>query len=83
MERLATFLLEATEQSAPADGRASNAIILPMGRMDIADYLGLTIETVSRLITRLRKRRIIELSGPQYIVLLAPRILRQISEGEV
>jgi CRP/FNR family transcriptional regulator, nitrogen fixation regulation protein len=63
-ERVASFLLEMAER-APA----SNAIELPMSRQDIADYLGLTIETVSRTLTSLEAAATIELPTSRRVVL--------------
>jgi CRP/FNR family nitrogen fixation transcriptional regulator len=54
---------------------------LPMSRADIADYLGLTIETVSRLISKLRAQRIITLRKAQEIVLLRRDLLEEMSEA--
>jgi len=48
---------------------AGNAIELPMSRQDIADYLGLTIETVSRTLTSLEGCAAIELPTSRCIVL--------------
>ncbi len=42
-------------------------IELPMNRLDIADYLGLTVETVSRSLTKLRKEGLISTPGPHAI----------------
>src|SRR5271155_492321 len=53
-ERVASFLLAIHRKSA-----AGNDIALPMGRLDMADYLGLTIETVSRTMTNLILRGLI------------------------
>ena len=63
-ERVAAFLLEMADRS-PAGG----AIELPMSRQDIADYLGLTIETVSRTLTFFETAAAIELPRSRRIVL--------------
>jgi CRP/FNR family nitrogen fixation transcriptional regulator len=63
-ERVASFLLEMFER-----GSGANAIELPMSRQDIADYLGLTIETVSRTLTALEDSAAIEVPTSRRIVL--------------
>lgn len=63
-ERVASFLLEMAERAAQ-----KNTIDLPMSRQDIADYLGLTIETVSRTLTSLETAAAIEVSTSRRIVL--------------
>jgi CRP/FNR family transcriptional regulator, nitrogen fixation regulation protein len=63
-ERVAGFLLEMADR-APCGG----AVELPMSRQDIADYLGLTIETVSRTFTHLEKAATIEVPKSRRIVL--------------
>ena len=63
-ERVASFLLEMSARVAGA-----NAIELPMSRQDIADYLGLTIETVSRTLTSLEDCAAIEVPTSRRIVL--------------
>jgi CRP/FNR family transcriptional regulator, anaerobic regulatory protein len=59
MEQLSAFLLSLTARNAGTGGD-ENIVKLPMRRSDIADLLGLTIETVSRTITKLRTMRVIE-----------------------
>jgi len=63
-ERVASFLLEMAERAC-----ANNIVELPMSRQDIADYLGLTIETVSRTLTGLETAAAIEVPSSRRIVL--------------
>jgi CRP/FNR family nitrogen fixation transcriptional regulator len=64
MERVATFLLEMDRRLAVAGMMA-----LPMCRRDIGDYLGLTLETVSRALSQLHAQGILGFSGARHIVL--------------
>ena len=73
-ERIAAFLLEMAER---VPGR--NTVELPMSRQDIADYLGLTIETVSRTLTQLEHDAAIELSSSRRIVLRNRSALTQLN----
>lgn len=57
-ERIVCFLLAMRERWSKI-GRDSVTIELPMSRQDMADFLGLTIETVSRTLTRLAKTKTI------------------------
>jgi CRP/FNR family transcriptional regulator len=59
-EKVATFLLGWRERLFALKG-TSNTVPLPMSRQDIADYLGLTIETVSRTFTKLERHGAIEI----------------------
>lgn len=61
-ERLADFLVSMAERIGAAEGGAS-LIDLPMSRRDIADSLGLTIETISRQFGELRELGIVETAG--------------------
>ena len=78
-ERVASFLLQLSRRAARL-GLPSNPIILPMSRADIADYLGLTIETVSRTMTRLKTAGIITLGAGHSVTLHRER-LEEIGEG--
>lgn len=63
-ERIAAFLLELAERLC-----STGDIRLPMSRQDIADYLGLTIETVSRTLTQLERDGLIAIPMSRQIVL--------------
>jgi CRP/FNR family transcriptional regulator, nitrogen fixation regulation protein len=73
-QRVASFLLEMSARLA-----ATDAIELPMSRQDIADYLGLTIETVSRTMTQLVSEQAIGLPSSRRIVLRNCGALRQLN----
>jgi CRP-like cAMP-binding protein len=53
-----------------------------MRRSDIADFLGLTTETVSRTFTQLRKSKIIAIDSIHTIIILRPTALLGLSSGE-
>jgi CRP/FNR family transcriptional regulator len=79
-ERVVSFILMLSN-SAMRHGRPGDSVFLPMSRSDIADYLGLTIETVSRTFTRLRKQGLIELLDEKRIRLSKRQALREIADG--
>lgn len=78
-EKVASFLMGLRARYARI-GRESATLELPMGRQDIADHLGLTIETVSRMLTRLDRERAI-LIVPGGVRLLDPARLETIAAG--
>lgn len=78
IERLASFLadLAARDRRAGGDGRI---IQLPMTRAEIADYLGLTTETVSRVTSRLKARRVIRLLSLHSLSIERPAELAELA----
>ena len=81
LERLASFLLDLPDHD-PARKTDAGLVHLPMMRLEIADYLGLTIETVSRSLTRLKTAGVIELSSLSQIHIVQPEVLRALAVGE-
>jgi len=69
-EKVATFLIGWRDRLAQLKG-PTKTVPLPMSRQDIADYLGLTIETVSRTFTKLDRDGVIEIM-PGSVSLLDP-----------
>ena len=59
--------------------KSTTEVELPMSRQDIADYLGLTIETVSRTLTILENSSAISLPSSRRIVLRNPAALRRLN----
>ena len=79
-ERLASFLLSQSRQGLPC-GHMRGRFTLPMTRNDIADYLGLTMETVSRTLTRLRNEGLIEIAVQSDVLVNNPRGLEELAGG--
>lgn len=81
MERVGAFLLQLAERTRAGGGDPSQ-LHLPMSRTDIADYLGLTVETVSRTFTRLRKMGAIKLGEGGRHVTCDLDWLRRLTDAE-
>jgi CRP/FNR family transcriptional regulator, nitrogen fixation regulation protein len=85
-ERVASFLLEMAERTPAGNSielpnaiELPNTIELPMSRQDIADYLGLTIETVSRTLTALESAAAIDVPTSRRIVLRNRSVLSRLN----
>jgi len=68
LEKMASFLLDMARRRARTD-----KVVLPMQRTDIADHLGLTIETVSRTLSQMVREGLIRLGEAGRTVILANR----------
>ena len=77
-ERIASFLLHIADRSDAEEGLAFD---LPMSRQDIADYLGLTIETVCRMLSELKREKIIAIPNVGQIVVNDIEALQTLTEG--
>lgn len=78
-EKVASFLL------LMADQQGSNTVVeveVPMTRSDIADYLGLTVETVSRTLTKLKQDGLIQLLASARINIHDRSRLEELAAGE-
>lgn len=84
LERIATFLLSWWQRQggcATPLPLANTRLALPLSRTDLADYLGLTIETVSRSLSALKKDGLIEIPNIHEVILLRPQTLADIAEA--
>lgn len=81
IERVASFFMNLLERSERVAGEKVGVIDLPMSRLDIADYLGLTKETVSRVLATLKDRKLVRLLTLDRIQLLDRHGLTEMAEG--
>jgi len=75
IERVAAFLVDLAERQ---DGLRQ--VELPMSRVDIGDYLGLTIETVSRVFTKLKEKGVIRLINLRCVEIVKHDVLTNMGE---
>ncbi|AFL52418.1 CRP/FNR family nitrogen fixation transcriptional regulator [Sinorhizobium fredii] len=73
VERIAAFLADLSDRQGGV-----RQLRLPMSRQDIADYLGLTIETVSRVMTKLKERSVIALRDARTVNIMRLDALRSL-----
>lgn len=78
-ERVASFLLLMAERHKT---KYCKAIDIPMSRQDIADYLGLTIETVCRALGELKRVGIISVPNRHQIIVRNTEVLESMALGE-
>jgi len=81
IERVAGFLLAFARRNQ-RNGQYPTRFELPMTRADIGDFLGLTIETVSRTFTKLKQLDLIELACSNQVRLLDIEALKGLADGE-
>jgi CRP-like cAMP-binding protein len=79
-ERVASFLL-AFSRRAERNGQDPSDLVLPMTRADIGDFLGLTIETVSRTFTKLKTLGLIQLPQSNRVKLIDLDQLESLAAG--
>jgi CRP-like cAMP-binding protein len=77
-ERVATFLLDLARRRRPA-ARDSRNVELAMSRRDLADYLGLTVETVSRVMNGLKRKGVIFFTAPEDVHLKQSEALERMA----
>jgi CRP-like cAMP-binding protein len=77
-EKVASFLVLLIDRSNANQKR----LALPMSRQDIADFLGLTMETVSRVLSTMKREKLIELPALHELVIRDQDSLRALADGD-
>ena len=80
-EKVASFLLSLAADREDARSGRRMMLHLAMSRQDMADYLGLTIETVSRTLSRFRRLGLIDLAGRHTVMLRRVDRLQALADG--
>ncbi len=83
VEKVASFLLDLCGREERLGEDEIDIVTLPMSRSDIADYLGLTVETVSRTFSRLKTEGVIDLPESSRIVFKERDKLEELAEGMI
>lgn len=78
-ERVADFLLQWLETWGAAPNGTCD---IPMSRLDIADHLGLTLETVSRVLNLMNRRGVIQLVDPHHFRIRQKGVLTRLASGD-
>lgn len=78
LEKVSAFLLEIADRSQSSP---THAVLLPMSRYDIADYVGLAVETVSRALTELRRSRVISFRSVRNVRICDRGALEELADG--
>jgi CRP/FNR family nitrogen fixation transcriptional regulator len=78
LEKVSGFLLEMSDRGHAA---ATGTVFLPMSRYDIADYLAMAVETVSRTLTELRTRRTIVFRDVRHVFICDRGALEHLASG--
>jgi CRP-like cAMP-binding protein len=76
LEKVAAFILDLCRR------KGQSRLKLELGRGDMADFLGLTIETVSRTLTKLRRQKVIDLPQAHLLLVLDMERLEGFADGE-
>ncbi len=80
LEKLASFIFECRHRQAR--NVSENSVVIPVRRVDLAEYLGMQPETVSRCFRNLEERGIVELKSIKHVKLLSIPALRRIANGD-